>query len=161
MNQHQTTYFQVGVSVVLALLCTLLPWPRTLSAIMPQWAFLVVLYWVMTMPERIGVGFALVVGLLVDSLMGTLFGQHAFAFVFIAYCALKIRMPLRHLPMWQQVMVISLFSLGNLLLQCIVMTSTGEELKNAIWFSVMTSALFWPLLVFWMRRFQRQYEYYI
>lgn len=162
MQDHKAVFLQASGSILLATLIALIAWPTWLSAAMPQWMLLVVLYWVMVLPERFGVGFACIVGLFFDCVTGSLLGQHAFSFIFVAYCALKIRMPLRHLPMWQQVIVISVFSLINLLMQCIIMSFVNDQyFVYTTWLSVLTSALCWPFIVFLLHRFQKQREHYI
>ena len=51
------------VSVLLALLLGLVPLPDTLQAIRPYWLALVMAYWVLEEPERMGLGTAFVLGL--------------------------------------------------------------------------------------------------
>ena len=58
-------------SFVLALLLGLLPQPDMLAGLKPYWLGLVLLYWALEAPERIGLGAAFVIGLLAD--LGSLF----------------------------------------------------------------------------------------
>ena len=63
------------VSIVIALLLGLLPLPGVLQPLRPYWLALIVAYWVLEAPERVGLGFAFAVGVLADLLYGGLLGE--------------------------------------------------------------------------------------
>ena len=50
----------------------------------PEWVPMVLIYWVMALPYRIGIGSAWIVGLVLDILEGSILGLNAMALVIIA-----------------------------------------------------------------------------
>ena len=72
-------------SLVLALLANLLPtahWPG-----IPDWVALVICFWGIREPRRVGMGRAFLLGLAMDVADGAVLGQHCFAYVLLAYTA--------------------------------------------------------------------------
>ena len=65
------------LSVVLALVLGLLPLPTDLQPLRPYWLALVVAYWVIEDPDRLGLGFAFIVGVLADLSFGSLLGDQS------------------------------------------------------------------------------------
>ncbi|MCU0840121.1 MAG: rod shape-determining protein MreD [Thiobacillaceae bacterium] len=78
-------------SIAFAFLLGLLPWPVGWHWLVPDFAFLVLLYWNINEPHRAGLGVAFLLGLLVDAAQGVLFGLHALVYVIAAYLALSLR----------------------------------------------------------------------
>src|SRR4029077_2915539 len=75
------------------------------------WVLMVLIYWAMMTPYRISVGFAWVLGIIVDLLNGTVLGEHALAYTIVIYFVSKIHIRLRMYPLLQQGMSIFLFVL--------------------------------------------------
>ncbi len=156
-QENSRQLYWVLATVILAQLLTILPWPRILVGAMPQWALIVTLFWVIALPQGCGVGFAFFVGLLTDCITGSVLGQHACVFVLLSYFALKVRMPLRYLPLWQQMLLIGGAALTGLLVQrgVVGLTSQALPMGNS-WLSVVMSAFFWPIMIIFFHRFQSQ-----
>lgn len=141
-------------SVVFSVLLTLIAWPKGLSAAMPQWMLIITFFWIAAVPERCGIVFAFLMGLLADCITGVLFGSHAFIFILLSYCVLKMRLPLSRMPMWQQMAFVSTGSMLNVLWQYLVAQMIGQVmLTTAVWFSVISSAVVWPILAVSLHRF--------
>ena len=72
------TLIAVGGSLALALLLTAvqLPpgFPEVLGWLRPDWVALVILYWVMAVPQQVGMTTAWIAGVLVDSITVALAG---------------------------------------------------------------------------------------
>ena len=85
------------VSIVIALLLGLLPLPGVLQPLRPYWLALIVAYWVLEAPERVGLGFAFAVGVLADLLYGGLLGEQALRLVIMAFILQRFRLRLRFL----------------------------------------------------------------
>ncbi len=58
------------LSVLAALMLGLLPLTPLLQPLRPYWLALVVAYWVLEDPERLGLGFAFAMGVLADHAFG-------------------------------------------------------------------------------------------
>ena len=58
------------------------------------------------------------------------------------------------MPMWQQMTFVSLASMLNVLWQYLVAQMIGQVmLTTVVWFSVISSAVVWPVLVVSLHRF--------
>lgn len=79
------------LSLLAAALLSVMPWPDMLAWFRPQWVALVMIYWVLALPNRVGVFWGLFVGLLQDVLLSSPFGQHALALVLVCYLALLVQ----------------------------------------------------------------------
>ena len=87
------------LSFVLALLLTVLPLPEWIRIYRPQWYTLVLIYWTLAAPQRVGVGVGWLTGIIVDVSTGTLLGQHALALSLIAFITHKMHQRVRLFPL--------------------------------------------------------------
>ena len=144
--------FIITMSFLVALALSIFPLSDLLLIFWPQWLPLLLIYWIIHAPQRISVGVAWILGLLLDSLYGSLLGQHALALSVTAYFAYRFHRQLRMQPATQQ--VIRLFFL-IVIYQLILLWIQGMigQLSQIRWFwvSSVTSALCWPWLVMLMR----------
>lgn len=62
-----------------------LPWPDTLAVLRPQWLTLVMIYWAIALPQRIGVLWGAGAGLFLDALRGATLGQHALVLALVVH----------------------------------------------------------------------------
>ena len=69
----------IAISFLLAFLLAGIPLPSELQRFRPDWVAMVLIYWCMALPHRIGIGVGWTVGLLLDIGRGALLGQHALA----------------------------------------------------------------------------------
>ena len=54
------------LTFVISFVLTIMPMPQIAIHLRPEWSALVLLYWCMALPQRIGVGTGWIVGLLLD-----------------------------------------------------------------------------------------------
>ena len=87
---------------IVALLLTIMPLPDWARYLRPDWVGLVLIYWCMALPERVGVGSGWFAGLLVDLLTGAVLGQHALALTVVAFLTIKFHQRVRLFPLLQQ-----------------------------------------------------------
>lgn len=78
-------------SLALAYLCTLLPWPREILWLVPDFTLVVLLYWLIHAPHLAGLGLAMTLGLLTDATLGGLMGQHALTYIVTAFITINLR----------------------------------------------------------------------
>jgi rod shape-determining protein MreD len=69
----------------------IVPLPAAIAAYRPDWVPIVLIFWSLMAPERVGLFTAFAMGLALDTLSGALLGQHALAMVTIVY--LSVRFP--------------------------------------------------------------------
>ncbi|MCZ6560266.1 MAG: rod shape-determining protein MreD [Gammaproteobacteria bacterium] len=93
-------------SLILGLMLTILPLPDFISAWRPAWLAMLVVYWTIHQPERFGLLGAWLIGIAMDTLTGTLLGQHALALMVIAFISLKLHLRIRVFPKGQQALTV-------------------------------------------------------
>ncbi|MFO7604012.1 MAG: rod shape-determining protein MreD [Gammaproteobacteria bacterium] len=149
----------VALSFVAALLLMIIPLPEWARLLRPEWVSLVLIYWVIALPHRIGLGVAWVMGLLLDVMRDSLLGQHALALVLITYIVIHIHQRLRLFPLWQQSIIIFML----LLLQTIIIFWMKGVIGEApsFWYALLPalmSALFWSVVFVVLRHVRRLYQ---
>ena len=77
--------FIVFLTSILALLASVWPMPDWALWLRPELTVMLVVYWIMTHPFRIGMIYAWVMGCLLDVLTGSTLCQHALALTIVAY----------------------------------------------------------------------------
>lgn len=137
------------LSLLAALLLALLPVPPLLQALRPYWLALVMAYWVMEDPDRVGLGFAFLVGLAADLVMGSLFGEQALRLVVITFILQRFRARLRFFPMSQQALAIGALLLNDRIVTLAIHVMMGEPVPVSLsWFSPLVGMLLWvPVFV--------------
>lgn len=146
-------------SFLAALALTILPLPYWLGMIRPEWVALVLIYWCMALPGRVGVGYAWTVGLLLDVLRAALLGQHALSFAIVAYITLQLHQRIRVFPLWQQAICVFLLILLHLMLQLWIKGISGNPPPVLIFLlPALSSMLLWPLMFLGLRRLRRRYR---
>lgn len=149
----------IFVTLLLAMLLTVMPLPDWLRPYRPEWITVVLIYWCLALPIRVNVGIAWIMGLLVDVLTGSLLGQHALSTAIVAFIAVKLHKQIRVYPLWQQALsVFTLVALGQLIvvwIKGIVGDSPGSW---DYWAPSLTSALIWPWIFVLLRDVRRRYR---
>ncbi len=134
-------------SMLLGLVLTVVAVPEDWRAFRPFWLGLLVIWWSLEAPERLGLGTAFVLGLTQDVLIGTLLGEHAFRLVAIAFILLRFRSRLRFFPMWQQALAVLAILLNDRVVTWAIRSFAGDTAIDwRFWMSPVVAALLWPWL---------------
>ena len=156
------TWRQVTIWVTLfaAMVLAVLPMPQFLPVelgfLRPDWVAMVLVYWIIALPHRVGIATALLAGIAVDVLLGSLVGQHAFSYVLIAYVAASLYQRLRMFSVWQQALILlALLGLNQLVGFCL--ESIVGLTDWSLWYLLpaLSGAFLWPS-VFLMLRYLRR-----
>jgi rod shape-determining protein MreD len=133
--------------------------PELLSWLRPEWSAIVLLYWVMAVPQQVGMGTAWVLGLLVDSLTGSLLGLHALGFVLVAFVGLSLYERLRMYSLFQQAFIVFVaIGLARLLGFWVDVLTRGASWTPMILLPALTSALLWPMAFTALRALRRKFR---
>ena len=149
----------IALTLGIALTLTILPLPVVLEAYRPEWAMLVILYWSLALPARVGVGVAWLAGLLQDILQATALGSHALAFALVAYLTIQLYQRIRSVPIWQQaltVLVVLSAARGVLFVTRGLSDNPGVDWR--FWLPVLTSTLLWPPVFVLLRFLRRSFQ---
>ena len=114
------------VSLLIAALLEVVPFPEAINWIRPEWMLLVLVYWVLALPRRIGVLWGFGVGLYYDVLVGATLGQWGLAFALGAYVMLAAYKRMRVFTSLQQCAVVFLLIGTVSLLAYSVQESVGR-----------------------------------
>lgn len=147
---------RIFVTLIMAMCLRIAPLPDFLAIFNPDWVLLVLIYWSLAIPERIGISHAWFFGILTDVLMGRLFGQYALSYSLIIYIVLIWHRQLRQFPLTQQ----SLFVFGCLLISQLLLfwfenLKAPAQLHGSFWLPVLSGTLCWSLIYHLMRFIRR------
>lgn len=142
-----------------ALFLSIIPLPESIRAYRPDWVGLVLIYWCLALPERVGVGYGFVAGLMMDVASGALLGQHALGLTMVAYLTLKLHQRIRVYPLWQQSLTILLLLALHQLLSMWIRGITGRPPHDwTYWVPSFLGMLLWPPVYHFLRGLRRQFS---
>ncbi len=145
-------------TMAVALMLSILPLPEWAQMFRPDWVALVLIYWVMAMPERVGVTVAWVFGLLLDVAQGSILGQHALGLVVISYIVLLQYSRIRVFSLLQQAIVVFFLLLIKQLLVLWVNGIIGLSPSIGSYFiPSLVGAALWPWLFLSLRNIRRKF----
>lgn len=154
-----SNWFVILISLLIAIILTLLPMPDWTVWLRPAWVLLVLIYWTTALPHRVNVGTAWIAGLCLDVLNGTLLGEHALAFSLVVYFAIRIHSRFRMFPLIQQGLFIFLFVLLYQFILYCIQGFIGEPPNNWLyWSSSLTSMVLWPWISVIMNDCRRRFR---
>ena len=135
------------VSLLLALLLGLVPLPASIQPLRPYWLALVLAYWVLEEPERIGLGTAFVLGLVADLAFGGLIGEQAMRLVILTFILDRFRPRMRFFPLSQQALAIGGLLLNDRVVSLVIHVVLGAvQLPWTYWAAPLLGMLLWAPL---------------
>lgn len=149
----------IVLSLLVALILTLLPLPPWAAPYRPDWVALVLIYWCLALPERVSVGIGWSMGLLLDGLSGTLLGQHALGLTVMAFITAKLHQRIRLFPIWQQALTVMLLLAMNQMLVLWVNGILGRPPHSWLyWAPSLSGLLLWPWIYALLRDLRRRFR---
>ncbi len=149
----------ICLSFVVALILTSVPLPAALAAWRPSWVAMTLMFWCLVLPDRIGIGSAWVLGILLDVQGGALLGQNALGLCIIAYLTLRLHKQIRVFPLLQQSVVICFYLLLLEFFTLWVRGITGVPPQHwTFWAPAASSMLLWPLFFATMNAVRHKYK---
>ena len=120
---------------------------------------MILIYWCMALPQRVGVGVGWSVGLCMDVLTATLLGQRALGLAVVAYLSLKLHQRIRVTPLWQQALTVLVLLLVYQMLALWVLGITGQRPNTWLyWGPSLVSMLLWPWVFIVLRDVRRRFQ---
>ncbi len=152
-------YWVIVASLLIAATLAVLPLPAWLMWARPEWLALILIYWSIALPHRVGVLTAAVTGLGLDLLEGAPMGQNALALILVASLCGVLYHRMRVFSLWQQAGTVFLL-VGSYQLVCQWLQSVeGVALRTSmILLPALTSALLWPLVLHTLRGLRRYFR---
>ena len=150
-------YLVVPISLIVGMIMLILPLPDWVRIYRPDWVALILIYWSMALPKRVGLWTAFIAGLLVDSLLGTLLVHHALALVVITYLNLNVHLRIRVLSLPQQSLyVFSLLVISQLIISWMSGIMGLTIPLQAVFGAPLIGMLMWPLAFVILRDIRRK-----
>lgn len=135
----------IAVTLLAALGVGMLPFGR--HAALPDLLALVLVFWNVHQPRRVGVGVAFMFGLLMDVHDGARLGQHALAYTLLSYGAIAMHRRLLWFGVVEQALqVLPLFMLATLVALAARVAVGGMFPGWSILLAPMFEATLWPLV---------------
>lgn len=148
----------IVLTFAIAMLMNVMPLPAVIAMFKPDWVALVLIYWVMALPSRIGVLYGWLIGLFVDVLYGTLFGIHAVSFAIVAFIIQMIYHRLRLFPRWKQAINAAVVvGIHRLLVATLSGLVEPVHIDMSYWYPLIGVALFWPWVFILLRDVRRKF----
>ncbi|MFT4634032.1 MAG: rod shape-determining protein MreD [Candidatus Pseudothioglobus sp.] len=161
MRSHGTWVIITSFLLAMILSIVTLPdfIPYEVGYLRPHWVALVLIYWVIALPYRVGIGAAWVLGLGLDVLLGSLLGQHALSLLLVAYVATSLYQRLRMFAVWQQSMIVFAIIGLNQLVNFWIESIAGST-QWTMWYLLpaVVSALVWPWVFLFLRYARRLFH---
>ncbi|MEP6389372.1 MAG: rod shape-determining protein MreD [Halioglobus sp.] len=159
MEEGANAYWVILLSILVALILAVTPMPAWSVWGRPEWVALVVIYWTIALPHRVGIFTALLIGIAMDVLEGAVLGQNAFALVVVSLLAMVLYQRLRVFSLWQQSMVVFVLVGINQLICQWVQNLEGAGAQSLLFLlPACSSALLWPVVLHSLRGLRRFYR---
>lgn len=141
------THWLVYGSFFLALLFAILPLPDAVQPARPYLLAMLLIYWLIEAPTRVGMGTAFLLGLLADVVSASMLGEQALRLVVLTYLVQRFRARLRFFPLWQQAAAVGLLLAIDRLLTWVIHQFAGSPMQGWVyWLAPVLGILLWPWL---------------
>jgi rod shape-determining protein MreD len=149
----------IAATFLIAFMLTAMPLPEWASSWRPAWVAMVLIYWCMALPQRVGIGIAWLLGLFLDVQQGTVLGQNALGLAMIAWITTMSYQRLRVYPLVQQALVVCGYLLAFQILVIWIRGMMGVPPQHwTYWMPAFTSMLLWPWLFIILRDLRRKHQ---
>lgn len=134
----------ITLSLLAALALNLLPLGRTPA--MPDLLALVLVFWNVHQPRRVGMVIAFLFGLVMDVHQGALLGQHALAYTLLSFGAISMHRRLLwfNVPV-QSLQVLPLFLAAQMVTLLVRLAAGGLYPGWGLWLAPLIQAALWPV----------------
>ena len=150
-------YLVIYLSLFVALVLMIMPLPDWMQIYRPNWMALVMIYWSMALPKRVGLWFAFLCGIILDTSLGTLLGQHTLALVLIIAINMNFYQRIRVLALAQQAIYVFVLLLLNQVVVAWVEGFLGRSTPLLAFFGApFIGMLIWPWVFVVLRDIRRK-----
>lgn len=161
MTSSRESRSLIFLTIMAAVLLSLLQMPEMLLPFIPYWVAMVVIYWSMETRGIIGLGHAFLIGLVLDVLSGSLMGLHALSLVIMVFLVQRFRSRLRFFPPWQQAFSILGLLVNDRIILIWITVLLGESLPTwKYWLPPLVGMAIWPWLFLGLDRLRARVRHY-
>ena len=147
MNKEPRFPGAVLVTLLLAIVLTIIPLSEEIAAWRPEWIALTLIHWGLVIKDRVSLVVAFAVGLIIDTLYGSILGQHALGFVLVTYLAVRLGLRMNPEAFLQQMTLLAAGLFLYLLISLLVKGFNGNQVSGGLfyWASLLSSVVIWPV----------------
>jgi len=145
----------IAFSLFCAFLLNLLPWGHFVGA--PDFVALVLVFWGVHQPRKVGIGTAFFLGLLMDVQDATLLGENALAYTLLSYFAIMMHRRVLWFPIITQAMHVLPLLLLTQAVQMLVRVLVSGRFPGWLYFiESFVAVLLWPVVTWILLAPQRR-----
>jgi rod shape-determining protein MreD len=135
----------ISASMFVAFMLNLLPWGQWNGV--PDFVALVLIFWSIHQPRKVGIGIAFLMGLLMDVHNATLLGENALSYTLVSYFAIMIHRRVLWFRMMTQAMHVLPLLLMMQTVQLVIRILVSGHFPGWLYYmeSFVTTAL-WPVV---------------
>lgn len=143
-NRKIQGFWVIQITFLVALYLQALPMPKFLLLLRPEWLSLVLIYWSLNLPQRVGVAHGFLWGLLLDLVEGTLMGHNAVVMSLLAFLANSFYQRIRMYSLIKQsALVFLLIGISQLVFQWLQSVFGSLSSVGFLLLPALISAVLW------------------
>ena len=145
----------IALSLTVGFFLNLLPWGQWFGA--PDFVAMILVFWSIHQPRKVGIGVAFFMGLLMDVHDAALFGENALSYTLLSYFAIMIHRRVLWFPTSTQTLYVFPLLLTAQLVSLIIRMMVGGLFPGWLYFvESAVAAVLWPLLTWILLAPQRR-----
>ncbi len=157
MNQRSRGVLIIWVTFFVALVLQSMPrLGGILEFLHPSWLLLTIFYWVLALPNRVNIGTGLILGMILDLMIGSTLGVHGLVMSISVYIVASNYLVIRNLAILQQAFLVAAISALAILIEFTTEFLIREVTFNAKqFFAVVINFILWPWVFYLLRRIRQ------
>ena len=156
MSKNLKLLLVIMLSVLLALVLMVMPLPDWLFYYRPDWLALVLIYWALATPDKVGATIGFLLGLLMDVLLVKKFGLNALGMCMIGFVANWMHTQIRTLSIWRQAITVGIMiAVMKLIIGWVLGMFSEFTMTLYYWYSIVGDILVWPWIYILSRNVRR------
>lgn len=134
----------IAFSLTCAFMLNLLPWGQWIGV--PDFVAVVLVFWGIHQPRKVGIGVAFFMGLLMDVHEATLLGENALAYTLLSYLAIMIHRRVLWFPLMTQALhVLPLLLFAQAVQMLVHLIGSGKFLGWLQFVESVVAIVLWPV----------------
>lgn len=156
-SSPSSVFVAVSLSTFVALVLTIVQVPDWLFYFWPDWTALVIVYWALVLPNRVGAFVAFIIGTILEVLFVRKFGVLGLGLAILAFIVNSAHLQLRVLSIWQQTLfMVLLIGFFKLLTGWLYGIMTDFTITAEYWYSLLGSMVIWPFTYILLEELRRK-----
>lgn len=149
----QAPIWLVVASILFALILEILPLKGVAQLVRPEFLYMVLIYWAIYSPMRVGITIAWFLGLVLDVMHGSWLGLHSLGMIFIVVFIKVFSRRIRMFGRGKQIILIaSLILIANTIYFILQFSKWNDLSLLELFAPAVISAMLWPALVFFLTK---------